>query len=160
MILVVGGALALSIYPAGWVSDRIGRKPVIFAGALGAAGSSIWLLSVSGDVTAVLVIASCLGASIGVLLTSNWALANELGTQGREALHMGIVNLATTGGAATAKVMGPGIDLLNRASEGRGWDAMLITCSVLFMVGALLLMPLKVVDTENVSAAQSPEQAD
>ena len=44
MILVVGGALALSIYPAGWTSDKIGRKPVVIAGALGGAFSSIWLL--------------------------------------------------------------------------------------------------------------------
>ena len=29
MILVIGGALALSVYPAGWLSDRIGRKPVV-----------------------------------------------------------------------------------------------------------------------------------
>ena len=158
MVLVVGGALALSVYPAGWLSDKIGRKPVVMAGALGAASSSIWLLQ-ANDATCVLVTASLLGASIGTLLSSNWALANELGTQGREALHMGMVNLATTGGAAAAKVMGPGIDLLNRVSEGRGYDALLVTCSALFVLGAVLLMPLKVVDTTGF-AAQSPEQAD
>ncbi len=158
MILVIGGALALSIYPAGWISDRIGRKPVVMAGALGAASSSIWLLQ-ANDAGGLLVTATLLGASIGVLLSANWALANELGTRGREALHMGMVNLATTGGSAAAKVMGPGIDLLNRISEGRGYDALLITCSALFILGALLLMPLKVVDTTGYPA-QSPEQAD
>lgn len=158
MILVVGGALALSIYPAGWISDKIGRKPVVMAGALGAASSSIWLLW-AHDATGVLVMASCLGASIGVLLSSNWALANELGTPGREALHMGIVNLATTGGSAAAKVMGPGIDLLNRTSDGRGYDALLITCGGLFLLGGLLLMPLKVVEDIGFTPVQSPEQA-
>jgi len=158
MILVIGGALALSIYPAGWISDKIGRKPVVMAGAVGAAFSSIWLLQ-ANDATGVLVTATLLGASVGVLLSSNWALANELGTQGREALHMGMVNLATTGGSAAAKLMGPGIDLLNRASEGRGWDALLITCSALIILGAVLLMPLKVVDTTGYPT-QSPEQAD
>lgn len=159
MILVVGGALALSIYPAGWASDKVGRKPVVIAGALGGAFSSIWLLW-ANDVSGVLVTATLLGISIGTLLSSNWALANELGTQGREAMHMGMVNLATTGGSAAAKLMGPGIDLLNRASEGRGWDALLITCSVLFLLGGLLLVPLKVVDTTRPSPARSPDQAD
>jgi len=157
MILVVGGALALSIYPAGWTSDKIGRKPVVIAGALGGAFSSIWLLW-ANDVSGLLITSSLLGISIGTLLSSNWALANELGTQGREALHMGMVNLATTGGSAAAKIMGPGIDLLNRASDGRGWDALLITCSILFVIGGLLLIPLKVVDATRLNPATSPEQ--
>jgi len=159
MIIVVGGALALTIYPAGWLSDKIGRKPVIMAGALGAAGSSIWLIWAS-DVTGVLIIASCIGASIGVLLSSNWALANELGTRGREGLHMGIVNLATTGGSALAKVMGPGIDLLNnQVRQGAGYDALLITCSTLFLLGAFLLMPLKVVQSPAIEQPKSPGTA-
>ena len=158
MILVVGGALFLSIYPAGWVSDRIGRKPVVMAGALGAAASSIWLLW-ANDVTGLLVIASFLGVSTGILLSSNWALANEIGTSGREALHMGIVSLATTGGAAAAKAMGPGIDLLNRHSDGSGYQALMITCASLFVLGALLLMPLKVEPSSTLSSAHSPEEA-
>ena len=57
---------------------------------------------------------------------------------------MGIVNLSTTVGAAASKLMGPGIDVLNRVSEGRGYDALLITSSTLFLVGALLVIPIKV----------------
>lgn len=156
MILVIGGALALSVYPAGWVSDRIGRKPVVMAGAMGAAASSIWLLW-ANDVTGVLVTASVLGAAIGVLLSANWALANEMGTQGREALHMGVVNLATTAGAAAAKAMGPGIDLLNQRSDGAGYQALLIACATLFLAGAFMLMPLQVETSISLSEAQSPE---
>ena len=139
-------------------SDRIGRKPVVMAGAMGAAASSIWLLW-ANDVTGVLITASVLGASVGTLLSSNWALANELGTQGREGLHMGVVNLATTAGAAAAKAMGPGIDLLNHNANGAGFNALLITCATLFMIGALLLMPLKVITPIPFSPAQSPEDA-
>ena len=144
MILAVGGALVLAVYPAGWVSDRVGRKPVILSGAVGASASAAWMISANsaGDV---LVIATVMGASIGMLLSSNWALANDLGTGGKEGLHMGIVNLATTGGAAASKLMGPGIDLLNnRVSDGSGYDALLITSSTLFVIGAILVIPLKV----------------
>ena len=143
MILPIGGALALAVYPAGWISDRVGRKPVIMTGAIGASASTAWMLSANsaGDV---LVIATVMGASIGILMSSNWALANDLGTSGKEGLHMGIVNLATTGGAASAKLMGPGIDLVNRVSEGNGFHALLITSAALFLIGAILLIPLKV----------------
>lgn len=143
MILPIGGALALAVYPAGWISDRVGRKPVIMTGAIGASASTAWMLSANsaGDV---LVIATVMGASIGILMSSNWALANDLGTSGKEGLHMGIVNLATTGGAASAKLMGPGIDLVNRVSDGNGFHALLITSAALFLIGAILLIPLKV----------------
>jgi hypothetical protein len=132
---------------------------VILPGALGASAGAIWLIwaDSAGDV---LLAATVMGASIGALLSSNWALANDLGTSGREGLHMGIVNLATTGGAAVAKVLGPGIDLLNnRVSEGSGYDALLITCASLFAMGALLLMPLKVVTSGAVSPVHLPEEA-
>jgi len=143
MILPVGGALALAVYPAGWISDRVGRKPVILTGAIGASASTAWMLSAT-SASDVIIIATVMGASIGVLMSSSWALANDLGTSGREGLHMGIVNLATTGGAASAKLMGPGIDLVNRVSDRDGFHALLTTCSVLFLIGASLLIPLKV----------------
>ena len=142
MILSIGGALVLSVYPAGWLSDKIGRKPVVVAGAMGAAIGSITILSANSP-TEVVIVASIIGASVGVILSANWALANELGTEGREGQHMGIVNLATIGGAASAKVLGPGVDLLNLASPGLGYDGLLIGCGVAFLLGALLMTPIK-----------------
>jgi hypothetical protein len=77
-------------------------------------------------------------------------MANELGTEGREGQHMGIVNLATIGGAASAKVLGPGVDLLNLASPALGYSGLLIGCAVVFIVGALLILPI------NPSSATAP----
>ncbi len=142
MVLVVGGAVAAGAYLAGWFSDRIGRKPVILAGAAGAALSTATIL-LAGSTTEVLVIATFIGFSVGALLSSNWALANEMGTAGKEALHMGVVNLATIAGAASAKMLGPGVDLLNRASPASGYSALLIGCAVMFVLGGILFMPLK-----------------
>ena len=162
MILVIGGALALSVYLTGRVSDRTGRKPLVLAGAAGAAVSTIWMLS-ADNAGQVLGIASVIGFSVGVFLSSNWALANDLGTSGREALHMGFVNLATIGGSALSKVLGPGIDLLNQLEptveflgytyQFSGYSALLIGCAVLFLAGALLLMPLKVEVPDRVPSA-------
>ena len=77
MILVIAPTLAIAVYISGWVSDRVGRKPVVMVGAIGAALSSLWMLT-ADDATQVLIIASVAGASIGTLLSANWALANEL----------------------------------------------------------------------------------
>lgn len=147
MILAIAGALAIAVYISGLVSDRVGRKPVVMVGAIGAAISSLWLLT-ADDSTQVLVIASVIGASVGTLLSANWALANELADESHAGLHMGIVNLATIGGAATAKLLGPGIDALNRISGDLGYQVLIAGSAALFLVGALLLMPLKTTGRE------------
>ena len=147
MILAIAGALAIAVYISGWVSDRVGRKPVVMVGAIGAAISSLWLLT-ANDSTQVLVIASVIGASVGTLLSANWALANEMADESHAGLHMGIVNLATIGGAATAKLLGPGIDALNRISGDLGYQVLIAGSAALFLLGALLLMPLKTTGRE------------
>ena len=161
MILVIGGALAVAVYISGWVSDRVGRKPVVLAGAIGAALSSLWMLT-AGDSTQVLIIASVIGASVGVLLSANWALANELADENHAGLHMGIVNLASIGGAATAKLLGPGIDALNRI-PGRpddfGYQVLIAGSAAFFIIGAVLLMPLKTIGREPVPRDTDPPPA-
>ena len=141
MILAIGGALILCVYPAGWLSDRVGRKPVIISGAVAGAAGSIAMLWAHNAIDAV-VIASFLGASVGVMMSVGWALANELGAEGREGQHMGIVNLATIGGAASAKLLGPGVDLLNLTGSGAGYSALLIGCGLAFLAAALLILPI------------------
>ena len=150
MILVIAGALAIAVFISGWVSDRVGRKPVVMVGAIGAAMSALWMLTADNS-TEVLIIASVIGASVGTLMSANWALANELADDAQAGLHMGIVNLATIGGAATAKLLGPGIDVLNRISSDLGYQVLIAGSAGLFVTGALLLMPLKTTGREPAS---------
>ena len=145
MILVIAGTLAIAVYISGWVSDRVGRKPVVMVGAIGAAVSTLWMLT-ANDSVHVLIIGSVIGASVGVVLSANWALANELADESQAGLHIGIVNLATIGGAVTAKFLGPIIDALNQIpgrSDGFGYQVLITADAAFFLIGAMLLMPLQ-----------------
>ena len=158
MILVIAGALAIAVYVSGWVSDKVGRKPVVMVGAIGAALSSLWMLT-ANDSTEVLVIASVIGGSVGVLLSANWALANELADEGQAGLHIGIINVATIAGAATAKLLGPGIDALNQIPgqpDDFGYHILIAGSAGFFMLGAILLMPLKTTGRSFVSKNRTP----
>ena len=141
--LAVGGAVALTVYPAGWLSDRIGRKPVILTGAIGAAIGSVAVFW-AGNAAEAIAMATVIGAFLGLVLSASWAMANEMATPGREGQHIAIVNLATIAGAACAKTMGPVVDLFNSlVAPGSGYAALLFTCAILFVLGGLLLLPLK-----------------
>ena len=160
-VISIGGALALSVYPAGRLSDKIGRKPVIIGGAVGAAAGSI-LIFWANDTIQVIAISSVIGLCIGPVLSGSWALANELAVPGREGQHIAIVNLATIAGAAFSKTLGPLVDLSNKlVSTGAGYAGLLVMCAVLFILGSILLLPLD--QSINVRAnAEEPvlEEAD
>ena len=144
-IIGIGGALALTTYPSGWLSDRIGRKPVLAAGLAVAVAGTVAMMWVSTYLLAV-VVASVVGGSVGVILTVHWALANDLGTPGREAQHMGIVNLGTLFGAAGAKAIGPLPDLVTVwFGPGFGYTALLGASALLFIIGGTLLLKVRVI---------------
>ena len=142
-IIGIGGALVLTTYPSGWMSDRIGRKPVLAAGAVIAVAATLAMMWVSSYTVAV-VVASVIGGAVGMILTSHWAMANDLGTPGREAQHMGIVNLGTLIGAAGAKAIGPLPDLVTVwFGPGYGYTSLLAASALLFIIGAALLLKVR-----------------
>ncbi|MEE2880574.1 MAG: MFS transporter [Chloroflexota bacterium] len=142
MIVVIGGVMLLSVYPAGWVSDRVGRKRVVVVGAVGSALGLIMMTQVFGALL-ILAVATFTAVFVGIMLAGSWALANELGTSGREGQHIGLVSVATISGAGTSKLLGPLVDLLNMVSTGLGYTVLMIIAGALFLLGALVLMRVK-----------------
>ena len=97
------------------------------------------MMWVSTYLLAVLV-ASVVGGAVGIILTAHWAMANDLGTPGREAQHMGVVNLGTLVGAAGAKAIGPLPDLVAVwFGPGYGYTALLGASALFLIIGCLLL---------------------
>ena len=143
-IIGIGGMLVLTTYPSGWLSDRFGRKPILAFGTVAALLSTIGMMWV-GTYTLAVVVASVIGGAVGIILTTHWAMANDLGTPGREAQHMGVVNLGTLFGAAGAKAIGPLPDLVAAwFGPGFGYTALLGASALLFLIGGALLFKVRV----------------
>ncbi len=141
-IILFGGAMLVIVWPAGYLSDRIGRKPInIIAGLLGAVGIAI--IFFSQDYGTVLYGAGFIGIAMGVFSSTNWALATDLVTKGEEARYLAIANMATAGGAALARLIGPAIDFFNSQSPGLGYDVMLLACLVYFIAGSALIVKVR-----------------
>jgi len=141
-IAAVVGMLAV-VYLAGRISDRIGRRPlVVCSGLLGALGIAL-VFFFQQSYTVIMLCGGLLGISFGAFISTNWALATDLVPKGEEARYLGLTNLATAGGSALARLVGPLIDFFNGYSSGLGYSAMLLICFVCFVVGSLLPMRIK-----------------
>ena len=77
LLAVVGIGMVASVYPAGRLSDRIGRKPILISsGLIGAVGILMLLLGPSYGY--ILVGGALQGIAAGSFMSSNWVLAIDL----------------------------------------------------------------------------------
>jgi len=142
LLFAVGICMVIVVYPAGRLSDRIGRRPVVISsGLLGALG--ILLLFFSHSYGAIMFCGALLGISSGAFMSSNWALATDLVPKGEEARYLGLTNLATAGSGALVGLMGLVIYFFNVSIPGVGYQVMLGACFIYFAAGSLLLMKIK-----------------
>ena len=142
LLIAVGVGMLLAVYPAGRLSDRIGRRPVVISsGLVGAGGILVIFFSTSYGV--VIAGGAIIGTATGAFMSSNWALATDLVPGGEEARYLGLTNMATAGGAALARLIGPVIDYFNRYGAGLGYQVMLGACFAYFVVGSLLLLKIR-----------------
>lgn len=140
-ILGVIGMLVV-VYPAGRISDRMGRKPIAFSSAiLGTLG--ILLVIVYQSYASIMIAAAILGVATGAFSSTNWALATDLVTKGKEARYLGLANMATAGAGVLAGLVGPLIDHYEGITTGLGYQIMLVACLLFFALGGLLLLKVK-----------------
>jgi Na+/melibiose symporter-like transporter len=140
-VVAVAGMLAV-VWPAGYLSDRIGRKLLTaLAGLLGAAGIAV--IALSQEYGTILWAAGVIGIAMGIFNSTNWALATDFAPKAEEARYLGVANMATAGGAVLARVIGPGIDFFNSRNPLSGYTFMLLVCLAYFLLGSLLVLKIR-----------------
>lgn len=128
---------------AGTVSDRIGRKRLqILSSFIGAFGAI--LLIFAKTPFELLSFGAILGIGLGIFMSTNWALANEMAPAADAGKYIGLTNLATAGSAAVARLEGPMTDALNNAAPGQwwGWSALFAVSAILMLFSAAALVKI------------------
>ncbi len=155
-LAVVGNMLA--VIPAARLSDRIGRKPVIYLSCLlGGAGLTVLALARTTDV--VYVGAALFGVAAGTFLAVDWALLTDIIPKASSGRYMGISNVATASATILPTATGGALimDSVNRlAGLGTGARAAMLFGVVCYVVGALLLTRVIERPREAPSAAGAP----
>jgi len=140
LMATIGVAITLIVFPAGAISDRIGRKRLnVISGGLAALG--IFLVIFAQNVTHLYIVGAIIGIATGVFVSVNWALAMDL-IPGEEAgKYMGLSNLATAGAAAVSRLGGPLIDGVNALQPGAylGYSVLFVLAAIFALSGTLLL---------------------
>ncbi|MBA3587829.1 MAG: MFS transporter, partial [Chloroflexi bacterium] len=111
-VAIVGVSTAIAAIPGGRLSDRFGRRPVIWAAATIA---GIGLLGVAVAPTPELAIASWIpfGIGMGTFLSADWALMADVIPKHTAGRYMGILNAGTAmAGPVFIIVAGPVQDLV------------------------------------------------
>jgi MFS family permease len=141
--IVVGVSTAIATIPSGIVSNRVGRKPMIYlACAIGAVGLAVAALAPTPEVLLGGVL--LLGVAAGTFLAVDWALMTDIIPKASSGRFMGISNLAVgLAGPVAALLAGPIIDAVGGVAEtGEGPRAGFLAGIVLFALGAVFLRPV------------------
>jgi MFS family permease len=143
ILLVVAAFTAAATIPSGLLSNRFGRKPMIYvACAIGAIGLVISGLAPGPEV--LLVGATLLGIGSGTFVAVDWALMTDIIPKASSGRFMGISNLAVgLAGPVAGLLAGPIIDIVGGPTEsGDGPRAAFLAGVILFALAAVFLRPV------------------
>ena len=105
VIIAVAVSALLAAVPGGYISSRIGRKPVLYVAiALGLVGALV--LAFGGAYWMVVAAAVPIGICSGVFLGVDWALMTDIIPKAESGRYMGISNIAVASAGPIASTVG------------------------------------------------------
>ena len=106
--------------PSARASDRVGRKPVIYA-ACAFGGLGMVVAGLAPGLPVFILGAVLIGAAAGTFLAVDWALMTDIIPKAASGRYMGISNIAVaSAGAVAGAVVGPIIDIAGGGSAQTG----------------------------------------
>ena len=105
VLTVVVVANALAILPASRLSDRVGRKPLIYAACAGGA-VGVAIIALAPSIPIAIVGAALFGAANGSFLAVDWALMTDIIPRASAGRYMGMSNVATGSAAPISIALG------------------------------------------------------
>jgi MFS family permease len=141
MLLSITAAITAII--AGRLSDRIGKKPIIFwAGGLTAAAAAGFALS--QNFALVLVIALIFGLGYGAYISADWALATSvLPDETQHARDMGVWHMSLVFPQVFQGIFGQILDAGNKASTNGGYPIIFTIAIVFFVLGTVFVSRIR-----------------
>ncbi len=143
LIVAVVAGNVVTIVPAARLSDRIGRKPIIYgACAFGALGAGI--AAMAPTVPVAIAGGTLFGAANGTFLAVDWALMTDIIPRASAGRYMGLSNVATGSSPLFAAAIG-GLTrdfVAGRSTDELGARAAFLIAVGLFAAGAVLLRPV------------------
>ncbi|AWT35431.1 MFS transporter [Deinococcus arenae] len=149
LCIIVGSIASASL--GGRISDRVGRKPVIYvAGTLMAAAAL--LLLVAPSFGAALALAGAFGLGFGAFTSVDWALGSDaMPSQSSYARDMGIWHVAFVAPQMSSAPQGALLDWGNAQGGNLGYTLVFGIAAVCFILGVILIR--NVPDTRRAAAA-------
>ena len=143
-IIAVVGLVALgtviAVIPAGRMSDRVGRKPVIWSScAIGAIGLAT--VAIAPNLPVAFAGAFLYGLSAGIFVSVDWALMTDIIPKASSGRYMGLSNVATASSGILAVALGGTV--MDVVGGPEGPRAALWMAVGLMGLGALLLRPVR-----------------
>jgi MFS family permease len=133
---------AVASLPAGWLTDRYGRRRMMVAGAAASAAGALLVLTVDSW-TALVLFGSLLAVGSAAFSTANWAVATDLAAPDAAGRDLGFVNVGTAGAAAVAGLFGFAIDATRGYLPGLGFAGLFVPAAVLFLAAAAVSASLR-----------------
>ncbi len=143
LLVVVVLSNVIAIMPSSALSDRIGRKAVIFMACfVGAAGTGILVLA--PNIPVAIVGAILFGAANGTFLAVDWALMTDIIPRASAGRYMGLSNVATESSIPISMLVGGLIlDVVTQAGSEAFSPRAVFTFAVAgFLVSAVALRPV------------------
>ncbi len=146
LTMFVGVFILITAVPAGWLSDKYGKKKILTAsGIMGTAGA--FLAIALPNLTTIYIGGIFIGSATGLFYAASWALGTEIIPPEKAGRFLGISNLAGAGaGAVGAYIGGPIADSITAQAiglPGAGYMVLFGIYGAMFLVSVLSLGAIK-----------------